>query len=310
MKKSSIIASAVLGLLLVLTVLIALAISGAFGSEPTRLVFASNGAEKEYDGTALKASGWSLVDGELKDGHTAQVEVSGSQTDTGVSKNLMTVKILDKNGNDVTSEYNIEYQYGNLRVNPIDLVLISQDASKEYDTEKLESGGVELAYGYLLAGHEIKVAATGSQVEIGSSLNTFDYQIVGRGGEDVSQNYTVTKIYGTLEVTPISMILSTSSAAKNYDGEPLTLNEWTNKTENKLLEGHTISEVVINGTITLPGTASNTIEKVTVVDGDGNDVTEYYDFSGSELGTLTVRPGAGLTSTRVCLPAKKNGKDE
>ena len=309
MKKSSLIASAVLGLLLVLTLLVALAISGAFGSDSTRLVFASSGAEKQYDGTALKASGWSLIDGELKEGHTVQAEVTGSQTETGVSKNLMTVKIFDENGNDVTNEYNIEYQYGNLRVDPITIVLMSESVSKEYDAEPLVCDEAKIVSGYLLAGHRVETTSIGSRTEIGTSPNTFDYKILGVGGEDVSQNYTVTKILGTLDVTPISIILSTSSAAKNYDGEELTSSAWFNLTRDKLLEGHTISEVVLNGRITSPGTAPNTIESVTVVDEDGNDVTSYYDFSQSEIGILTVRPGAGIISVKD-VPTKKGNKDE
>jgi hypothetical protein len=76
---------------------------------------------KEYDGTALANSGYSITDGSLAAGDTLEsVTVIGSQTVVGSSDNVLGNAVI-KNGSDVdvTDSYNITYVNGTLEVTPV-----------------------------------------------------------------------------------------------------------------------------------------------------------------------------------------------
>ena len=311
MKKSSVIATMMMTLIFALVVVAVLIASGVFGSNQIKLVFSSGDALKEYDGTPLTNSEWEMLSGELKEGHRAEVTVHGTQTDVGESRNLMTVKILDKNGKDVTSRYSIECQSGTLRVSAINIVVESLDLTKEYDAEPLLGSGAELKSGNLLPGHEITITSNGSQTTVGESRNGFEILITNTAtGENVTHNYSVKPLYGKLKVTPIDLTIRTGSASKDYDGYPLSYDFWENLTPEKLLDGHELIDVELLASIVDPGFIDNVISSIKVVDGNGNDVSSCYDYSSSQYGILVVNGlggGSGSIGGPPSVPAPISG---
>ena len=107
-KLIYIMGSAVIGIVSLLAVMLIMMSTGALDALPTKLVYRTPTADKVYDGTALVATEWELVSGSLKEGHTAHVQVSGTQTGVGVSDNYITVTVSDRHGADVTEYYRIE----------------------------------------------------------------------------------------------------------------------------------------------------------------------------------------------------------
>ena len=74
---------------------------------------------KTYDGTPLTNDAVSLVFGELVEGHVLDAHATGSITFDGTVKNTIdveTLRILDAEGNDVTANYNITFEEGELTV--------------------------------------------------------------------------------------------------------------------------------------------------------------------------------------------------
>ena len=97
-----IVGPAVIGVAVLLVVLFVLIAGGAVDATQTKLVFSSASNEFIYDGTAHTDDTWTLVDGQLREGHEAVVVVSGSRTDVGTVENSFSVTIKDGNGADVT----------------------------------------------------------------------------------------------------------------------------------------------------------------------------------------------------------------
>ncbi len=89
---------------------------------PISITLKADDAEKVYDGTALECSTWTITKGSLADGHyIADVVIEGSRTDPGKTDCIIvSFRIVDAQGNDVTANYIVDTQVGTLRVNPPD----------------------------------------------------------------------------------------------------------------------------------------------------------------------------------------------
>ena len=126
-------------------------------------------------------------------------------TDVGVGRNLnkFEVKLLDANGNDVTANYKITRKYGDLVVDPLVITLKAGDAIKVYDGEALTCSEIELISGALVEGHTLEsVEIVGSQKLVGRSENIITYVAIhDESGRNVTANYTISLLPGTLKVT-------------------------------------------------------------------------------------------------------------
>ncbi len=161
MKKTqiiNIICSLLLASLLILSVVLAVIISAGGGT--VRLVVASVGMQKEYDGTPLTAHSYEILSGKLKNGHSIRASFSGSQTEVGTSENTFSIRIVDESGNNVTDDYEIELVFGKLNV-----------------TRKPTPGGGGDGPG----GNASPSVGGGSQIDLGGRLSSID--TTGGGNE-------------------------------------------------------------------------------------------------------------------------------
>ena len=135
-------------------------------------------------------------------------------------------------------------------------------------------GSEEAHYSGLSVDESIKVTATGSQTDVGASVNTYT---IDWGTANLS-NYEVGEDLGTLTVIPASATVTTGSAEKEYDGSPLTNSE---ASISGLVNGETATVTAV-GSITEVGSTDNTY---TINWGSANS----SNYSVSEnLGTLRV----------------------
>ena len=111
-------------------------------------------------------------------------------------------------------------------------------------------GSEEAHYTSLAVDESIKVKATGSQTDVGTSINTYTID----WGSANRSNYEVGEDLGTLTVTPASATITTGSAEKEYDGSPLTNSE---ASISGLVGGETAT-VTADGSITEIGSTENT----------------------------------------------------
>lgn len=210
----------VVGMLSVTLISILPQLSGASGR---KLTFVSGDGAGNYDGGALKADEWELISGSLKPGHTAEVDVKGTQKNVGSSENYFTVKIKDENGSDVTDEYEIELRPGKLTVLPLTITVASANDAKVYDGTPLTNSEFTVTpQDAIPEGFTIDVTVTGQIIEIGETRNTITgVHIYNQNGKDVTYNFDIAKFEGKLTVAKDAASLPGGSGTDVDVGELL-----------------------------------------------------------------------------------------
>lgn len=295
-KKSKLIyliGFAIISISFILIVFLVLIAGGGIDTR-TKLVFSSGTAEKNYDGTPLSCEDWEILNGKLKKGHTAIVSLDENRTDAGSSLNIISVSISDENGGDVTDNYNIKCQPGELRVIARILDIKSDSASKEYDGTSLTCNKYKSIKGDVLSSHKLSVQVFGERTDAGISDNAFSVTVTDAKNNDVTQNYNIGKIYGELVVTKICISISTPSCHNVYDAKPLTCKEWEYASETKILEQHKI-EVVVSGSQTDVGVSKNSISEIRITEGEKN-VTDNYTITYIEGDLIVTQRNIAIRS--------------
>ena len=175
------------------------------------------------------------------------------------------------------------------------VTLSAPSADKVYDGEPLTAVSDVLVEG-LPEGFSADVTVEGSQTDAGTSENAIiQYVIRNEDGEDVTDHFSVIHtVNGTLTVEPAPITIWTGSAAKVYDGTPLTNAQAGIKSDdNPVVAAEGIS-VRATGSRTTVGQSLNTYE----IDW-GTGKPENYVIT-EELGTLTV---TAKTAARTNQPA-------
>ena len=213
----------------------------------TALKVTADDDEKTYDGKPLTNDGYTL-EGELPEGHTIEVVIEGTITNVGEEENVIVkVIIRDAEGNDVTDQFaNINLENGTLTVTKRKLTLTSATDEKVYDGTPLTNDTVTIGGDGLAETDTITFNVTGTQTYVGTSDNTFTYEI-GKGapaapafmkkmlramtfglmaeGDEaddateptVADNYDIEVVYGTLTVT--DDVDDSNVIVKEHEGE-------------------------------------------------------------------------------------------
>lgn len=107
-----------------------------------------------------------------------------------------TAVVKDAEGNDVTSQFDVTAQPGELVIEPAPYSVITESATKVYDGTALTAPG---KIGGLLEGETANLKVTGSQTKVGTSENTYAIEWTGTAKES---NYKLeSESIGTLTVT-------------------------------------------------------------------------------------------------------------
>lgn len=135
----------------------------------------------------------------------------------------------------------------------------------------------------LSSGGELSVTMNDASItNVGSVTNTVKTVEIFKGGSDVTDNYAINMVAGTLTVTKAPLTITTASDSKAYDGNPLTAGVTA-----VFVNGETAT-VVATGSQKMVGSSKNTydIDWVTATAKQGN-----YQIV-ENLGTLTVSKAA------------------
>ena len=260
---------------------------------PRKLELKSGDGSKVYDGTELKIESATVADGTLAAGNELVYTYVGGITKWGEAENVFSARVIDSKKRDVTANYAITYGYGKLTVTKRKISVTTQSAEKQYDGTPLTADGGSVTDGSLADGHNIVLTVTGTITDIGSTGNTFDAAVINADGRDVTRNYEITSVRGTLTVTKRILTIVTASAKKQYDGTSLVNRNYT-VTQGSLLAGHVISLSSVSSR-TDAGIADNLFE-ISVMD-VGADASEYYEIR-QETGVLEVVPAIIIVQTK------------
>lgn len=182
-----------------------------------------------------------------------------------------------------TNFENVEFVVvdGALKIDPAPVTLQAPIASKTYDGTplKAEDYGHSFVEGVDFADDFASISVEGSQTQAGSSVSQIK-EVVPKKGKDL-KNYKLTFLPGTLTIAKRSVLLTSQSATKTYDGSALTRPAVT-ITGDGFVPGE-LAKVEATGSITNVGSTPNAIQYTTT----GAFNPANYSIALS-VGTLTV----------------------
>lgn len=250
-----------------------------------QITITANTDSKKYDGKALTNSGYTFTQNVLRPGDVLTAQVTGTRTDAGTTDNIVSSYKVMRGTTDVTNKYNISIASGTLTVTARDVTLTSADDYKLYDGTDLFNHTVTVSGDGFVSGEGASYTVTGSQLEAGSSPNSFTYAL-NEGTKE--ENYNITTVVGTLEVgrNTTQIKITAASDSKKYDGTPLTKDSYV--LTGNLAEGDELT-VITEGSVTDAGSAVNKVKSYVIMNGE-TDVTKSYSNITIGDGLLTVIP--------------------
>ncbi len=200
-KFVNLICALLIGVVLMLVILSVLVVSGVISLNKMSLTVSTKGSEAMYSGIPLTNHSMQIESGVLKEGHNMSYKVRGSQTNVGESENYIDLVITDELDADVTSDYDIEYKLGKLKITPRTILVAYDDNLQKYVVAEEFDG--------LVAGHFI-VCTEGSvsspttdsnhEQETGNAEATtqkyVNVTVYDSYGQDVTQNYNIKAAVG------------------------------------------------------------------------------------------------------------------
>ena len=206
---------------------------------------------------------------------TTTYTVTEQDVKNGIVKNTATVK----------SELDNEWMPADVETPTFAPITIKpKDVTATYNGAAITGKDVEITSGKLLEGHKLSAAVVGSGVNAGSYELTLDpekIKIVDANNNDVSEMYARTLLPGKLIINKRSVLITSQSATKTYDGSALTRPAVT-ITGDGFVPGE-LAKAEATGSITNVGSTPNTIRYTTT----GAFNAANYSIALS-VGTLTV----------------------
>ncbi|WP_294438713.1 InlB B-repeat-containing protein [uncultured Slackia sp.] len=220
----------------------------------------------------------------------------GEAVDTEVNRDNL--QVIDADGNDVTDRFTVTVNPGQFKINKRPVTFTGESATRDYTGSEIELTGVTTNDGEgtgLVSGQTSNVKASAKGTVAGTYPGTItgkdDVEITDADGNDVTANYTVTTVAGTLTITGVegTIVITADSADKVYDGAALTDDGWTSNAEDILLEGDKLVVTVEGSATNVGDEGKNAVTSYKVMRGE-TDVTKSYTFGESVDGKLTINP--------------------
>ena len=277
-----------------------LSFAGAIVTDPIELTYQILDESKFYDGTPLMASECELIEGQLINGHFVSFEFKGSQTNVGTGQSDVNVKIVDEQLHDVTKQYSIKVENGNLNVLEREISIKVEDCSVPYSGEEIYFDNYTVTSGSLVPGHQVKAKSKVGVINVNDTPSTNDllpaiYDVLGN---DVTANYKVDFSVGKIEITPRNLEIKPKDYSKVYDGEALVCEDYEILSGSlvdkhfievtyKTKDGKTASITNVNDSTR---TEINTYKIYTYVGEEKVDVTDNYYVNTISQGAFEIQP--------------------
>ncbi len=271
-----------------------------------------NTPEDEKTGITVTAPEGSKYDGEehknkptVTDTKTDKVLVEGTDYELSYSKDVInagkvtvTVKGIGNYSGETTTTYQITKR---------NVTLTSGSASKVYDKTALTKDEVTVSGDGFAAGEGATYKVTGSRTKVGSSKNTFTYELKSN---TKASNYNITKVEGDLVVTAqdgeVVVTITGHSDSVEYDGNEKSVSGY----DVTITEGskYTTSDFTFNGNAEAKGTEAGTYPMNLAADQftNTNDNYEKVTFIVND-GSLTINSKSIVPDGPDVPEEEKNG---
>ena len=197
-------------------------------------------------------------------------EESDWSTENPAYKDAGTYTVYVKGEN---ANFETAYASATVEITKRTVVLTSANDSKVYNGEPLTNSNIEISGDGFVESEGADYNVTGSRTNVGTSDNSFDYTLKV-GTSEI--NYIISKVEGTLEVTPAAVTITVHSTSKNY-GEADPEFKWT-------VEGLVKEDDL--GTIT-----AHRIAEDAKKENAGDDITITADYVANENYVVTIING-------------------
>ena len=250
--------------------------------------------EKKTGITVTKPSD-SKYDGEehknkptVTDTKTGKVLVEGTDYELSYSKDVInagTVTVTVKGIGNYEGSFEVTYE-----ITKRDVTLTSGSASKVYDKTALTNDTVTVSGDGFVKDEGATYDVTGSRTKVGSSKNTFTYELKSN---TKASNYNITKVEGDLIVTTqdgeVVVTITGHSDSVEYDGNEKSVSGY----DVSITEGskYTTDDFTFNGTAEAKGTEAGTYPMNLEADQftNTNDNFTQVTFIVND-GSLTINP--------------------
>ena len=244
---------------------------------PRPVTITSGSATKMYDGTPLIKHEVTYGGDKFVDGEGVDITYTGSQTDVGNSENTFTFKFKDGTAEE---NYDITTDYGTLEVTNSDkLTVTATGYDGKYDGQT-HNGNVTATEGATLS-----YSTDGGNTWIATEptiKNVGEINVIVKAS---MANYSDVTADYTLKVTKRTVTLTSETASKPYDGDPLTRPVVT-VTGDGFVLGE-VTDIKATGSVTNVSEGEVT-NKITFVHGDAFNA-DNYNIETSE-GKLSITP--------------------
>ena len=244
----------------------------------------------------------------LVEGHKLQGDfVTGSGKEGEFATGIDTSKLKIMSGSeDVTSNYQVKTVAGKIKIKAKETaqtpITVTVSASKVYDATPLtvSNSDIKVTQGTLPSNYTLEASfgPTTSITDVQKvSVSLSNVKVKDANGKDVTDQYKITTVSGTLEVTKKPLTLTAESASKTYDGKALVnrnvrATALASKDHDLSVEyeiTNSDGNVIKNGAVNV-GTYTKRITTVTIKEGN-KDVTSNYAITKVD-GKLTITAGS------------------
>ena len=261
-------------------------VEGVLSVTPRPIIIHTGSQSFVYDDTEKSFASFTVDESTpLIEGHTVSVDFAPEIRYVSAVNNELAVKIYDENGNDVTSNYELEYVYGVIEVTKRDITINTLSKDWTYDGRAHSMTSYTLSeITDLISGHTLEAQEMTTVLDVTDEAveNVVTY-VIKHGENDVSENYNIKYSYGSLNVYKRLLEIKSNDETHIYDDTVFTGSGYT-ITDGSLAEGQIIN-IEYTAQITDVGTTTSTFNAI-ITDGE-KDVTYNYDLKLAS-GTLTV----------------------
>lgn len=257
------------------------------------ITISTSSASKAYDGKELSSDDWYITKGNVLMNHTVNVNVYGSITDVGQTPNICQASIYNEQGQDVTTNYGITFDYGTLTIERKTIKFFSANIKKTFDGNPYTPDTLKdfTFEGRLLnSSHKIVYEANPTITNVGTQQYMFNATILDEYGNDVTSDYEVSYEYGEIEIESQYVCLRTGSINKTYDGKEVLCEEFEITNNVKLIDGY---EIVCNEFKSYidAGSYTNSCNYKVLYDGNETSNSNYIIKEESvQFGLIVINP--------------------
>lgn len=238
------------------------------------------------------------------EGEIIYVLSTQSLTNVGSITNNAIAEIVSVEGGDA-SNYEFTFVEGSITILPLEIIIKPVDVLEIYNGQShTTSLGETCGENSLVSGHTIEIVSTKSLTKIGvvtnnvkAILGIFDSQ-----GNDVSANYSYKLnecLSGTIEVCPISIILTPINCVVSYVGVNVYTQKFYARMSGSLLAGYNLSYKITPSShlVTTDTPHSLTIDSVVLTDDKGNEVSGIEETD--DQGNVVINYGLHIVTLKV-----------